>query len=57
MTPGKRQMRMPGDKRLGAVVYDFDGSSVRVQPLELALLARYWIDDVVHEVYPAPRAG
>ena len=57
VTPEKRQMRMPGDKRLGAAVYDFDGRSVRVQPLALAELARYWIDDVVHEVYPAPRAG
>jgi len=53
----KRQMRMPGDKCLGAVVYDFDGSSVHVRPLELVELARFWIDDVVHEVYPAPRAG
>jgi hypothetical protein len=48
---------MPGDKRLGAVVYDFDDASVDVRPLELIELSRFWIDDVVHEVYPAPRAG
>ena len=51
----KRQMKMPGDKRLGAVIYDFDRSSVTVRPVEVPELARFWIDDVIHEVYPAPR--
>jgi 3',5'-cyclic AMP phosphodiesterase CpdA len=53
----KRQMKMPGDKRLGAVIYDFDRTSVNVRPVEVAELARFWIDDVVHEVYPARPAA
>jgi 3',5'-cyclic AMP phosphodiesterase CpdA len=53
----KRQMKMPGDKRLGAVIYDFDHRSVTVRPVEIAQLARFWIDDVVHEVYPAARVA
>jgi 3',5'-cyclic AMP phosphodiesterase CpdA len=53
---GKRQMKMPGDKRLGAVVYDFDGTSVAVRTAEVDTLQRFWIDDVVHEVYPSRQA-
>jgi 3',5'-cyclic AMP phosphodiesterase CpdA len=52
---GKRQPHMPGSKRVGAVVYDFEGDAVDVRPLELPELARFWIDDVVHEVYPPAR--
>lgn len=53
---GRRQMKMPGDKRLGAVIYDFDGTSVAVRTAEVDTLQRFWIDDVVHEVYPARQA-
>ena len=50
------QPEMPGAKALGAVVYDFDGAAVTVQPMEIPDLARFWIDDVLHEVYP-PRTA
>jgi len=53
----KLQEEMPGDKRLGAVVYEFDGRNVRVRLEELPELSRFWIDDVIHEVYPPRRAG
>ncbi|MEP7062982.1 MAG: metallophosphoesterase [Betaproteobacteria bacterium] len=46
------QPEMPGEKRLGGVTYDFDGSSVRVAATEIVDLTRFWIDDVLHEVYP-----
>ncbi|MEO6929379.1 MAG: metallophosphoesterase [Casimicrobiaceae bacterium] len=51
-----RQKKMPGDKQLGAVVYEFENDLVDVHTVELDVLTRYWIDDVVHEVYPAPSA-
>jgi 3',5'-cyclic AMP phosphodiesterase CpdA len=53
----QRQTKMPGDKRLGAVIYDFEGTSVQVRPVEVEALSRFWIDDVVDEVYPARRVG
>jgi hypothetical protein len=46
-------MKMPGDKRQGAVICDFDRTSVHVRPIEVATLSRFWIDDVVHAVDPA----
>jgi 3',5'-cyclic AMP phosphodiesterase CpdA len=51
----KLQAEMPGEKRLGAVIYEFDGRDVRVRLEELAELSRFWIDDVIHEVYPPRR--
>jgi 3',5'-cyclic AMP phosphodiesterase CpdA len=46
------QEEMPGDKRLGAVVHDFVPGTVTTRMVELPALSRYWIDDVIHEVYP-----
>jgi 3',5'-cyclic AMP phosphodiesterase CpdA len=43
---------MPGEALLGAVVYRFEGREVTVERAEVPGLATYWIDDVVHEVYP-----
>jgi len=51
------QEDMPGDKKLGAVVHDFAPGSVATRMIELPALARYWIDDVIHEVYPPRPAG
>jgi len=51
----QRQGPMPGDKSLGAIVYDFDGTSVDVRAAELPALERFFIDDVIDEVYPARR--
>ena len=58
------QPEMPGEKRLGAVVYDFHGSEVAIAWGEVPGLTTLWIDDVIHDVYPravpqgraAPRA-
>ena len=43
---------MPGEKWLGAVIYDFDGSDVSVRFGEVPGLATLWIDDVLADVYP-----
>jgi hypothetical protein len=43
---------MPGEKRLGAVVYDFRDSDVSIVPADIPGLTTLWIDDVLHEVYP-----
>ncbi len=50
------QEEMPGEKKLGAVVYEFSPGGAATRMVELPSLARYWIDDVVHEVYP-PRGA
>ncbi|MFH5926665.1 metallophosphoesterase family protein [Roseomonas xinghualingensis] len=47
---------MPGETLLGAVIYEFDGRDVSVARAEVPGLTTYWIDDVVHEVYPTPQA-
>ena len=43
----------PGETRLGAVHYQFDGSRLHAAITEVPGLAEYWIDDVADEVYPA----
>jgi 3',5'-cyclic AMP phosphodiesterase CpdA len=46
------QPDMPGEKWLGAVVYDFDGPEVAVRFAGVPGLATLWIDDVLGDVYP-----
>ncbi|HVF65625.1 MAG TPA: metallophosphoesterase [Casimicrobiaceae bacterium] len=41
-----------GVARLGAAIYEFDRDAVSVEFAEIAGLQDYWIDDLVHEVYP-----
>ncbi len=48
---------MPGEKRLGAVVYEFHGSDVSISYSEVPGLTTLWIDDVLHEVYPPRHAA
>ena len=50
------QPDMPGEKRLGAVIYDFSATDVAVSHVDIPGLSTLWIDDVLHEVYP-PRAA
>jgi 3',5'-cyclic AMP phosphodiesterase CpdA len=50
------QPPMPGESRLGAVLYRFDGSEVEVEIRDVERLMTFRIDDVIHEVYP-PRAA
>lgn len=47
---------MGGTARLGAVIYDIDGESIEVNIRPVPGLIGYWIDDVVHEVYPTREA-
>jgi 3',5'-cyclic AMP phosphodiesterase CpdA len=51
------QRDMPGEKRLGATVYELEGSSVRVRHVDVPGLTPLWIDDVLHEVYPPRRVA
>jgi 3',5'-cyclic AMP phosphodiesterase CpdA len=46
---------MPGKKRLGAVLYELDGSVLRAQNVGVPGLAEHWIDQVIDEIYPAHR--
>lgn len=46
---------MPGEKRLGAVRYEFDGGDVRAAIVAVPGLVEHWIDTVIDEVYPAHR--
>ena len=51
------QPELPGEKWMGAVIFDFDGANVTVRHGEVAGLTTLWIDDVVHEVYPPRHAA
>jgi 3',5'-cyclic AMP phosphodiesterase CpdA len=46
------QPTMPGEKRLGAVLYELDGCGLDAEIVEVSGLTRHWIDDVIQEVYP-----
>ena len=47
---------MGGAARLGAVIYDINGENIDVSIRRVPDLTDYWIDDVVHEVYPPREA-
>ena len=49
---GEMAPPMPGEKRLGAVVYDIDDGTLKAEIVEVPGLAPHWIDEVVEEVYP-----
>ena len=46
------QPDMAGTTTLGAVAYAFEGRDFSAQIHEIPALKTYWIDDVIHEVYP-----
>jgi alkaline phosphatase D len=50
------QPPMPGEKRLGAVVYKVAGTALEPSIIDVPGLVPYWIDDVIDEVYPRPPA-
>jgi alkaline phosphatase D len=51
------QPPMAGEKRLGAVIYELDGTALGVEITEVPGLSPHWIDDVIDQVYPrAPLA-
>lgn len=43
---------MPGERWLGAARYTFDRANATVEFARIEGLNTYWIDDVVHEIYP-----
>jgi 3',5'-cyclic AMP phosphodiesterase CpdA len=51
------QPDLPGEKRLGATIHDFDGAGVSIAHSDIPGLATLWIDDVLHEVYPPRHAA
>ena len=51
------QPDIPGEKRLGAAVYEFNRSDVAVSHVDVPGLSTFWIDDVIHEVYPPRHAA
>jgi 3',5'-cyclic AMP phosphodiesterase CpdA len=54
---GELQPPMPGEKRLGAVLYEFDRARLTVEIADIPGLTRHWLDDVIAEVYPRPSAA
>lgn len=46
------QPDLPGEKWLGALVYEFDGADASIRHADVPGLTNLWIDDVLHEVYP-----
>jgi 3',5'-cyclic AMP phosphodiesterase CpdA len=51
---GDMQPEMPGEKRLGAVLYDFRNPTFTAEIAEIPGLTEHWLDDVIQEVYPRP---
>jgi 3',5'-cyclic AMP phosphodiesterase CpdA len=49
---GGFQPAMPGEKRLGAVLYEFGETGFAAEICEVPGLTRHWLDDVAEEVYP-----
>jgi 3',5'-cyclic AMP phosphodiesterase CpdA len=45
---------MPGENRLGAVLYELDGMTVEAKIVDVPGLSPHWLDDVIDEVYPRP---
>ena len=54
--PKEQPIELPGEKWLGAAVYEVDGSEVTVRHAPIPGLTELWIDDVVHDVYPHSQA-
>jgi 3',5'-cyclic AMP phosphodiesterase CpdA len=50
------QPPMPGEKRLGAVLYEIDGTALEATIIDVPGLSPHWIDDVIEKVYPRPSA-
>jgi 3',5'-cyclic AMP phosphodiesterase CpdA len=49
---GGVQPPMPGEKRLGAVLYEFGESGFTAEICDVPGLVEHWLDDVIDEVYP-----
>ena len=51
--PRMKAPPMPGENRLGAVVYKIAGRRIEADIVSVPGLSRHWIDDVAEEVYPS----
>jgi 3',5'-cyclic AMP phosphodiesterase CpdA len=51
------QPSMPGEKRLGAVLYELNGTALEPSIIDVPGLVPFWIDDVIDEVYPRPSSN
>ena len=49
---GEMAPPMPGENRLGAVVYEIDRGTIEAKIIGVPGLSPHWIDDVAEEVYP-----
>jgi 3',5'-cyclic AMP phosphodiesterase CpdA len=54
---GEMQPAMPGEKRLGAVLYDLVGPTISAEIMDVPGLREHRLDDVIHEVYPRPSSS
>jgi len=52
--PGMKAPLMPGENRLGAVLYRLEGAVLEADIVDIAGLVPHLIDDVFDEVYPRP---
>lgn len=50
--PAMKAPPMPGENRLGAVVYDIEAGVIEVKIIQVPGLSPHWIDDFVEAVYP-----
>ena len=55
--PGMKAPPMPGENRLGAVLYRLEGALLEGDIVDVAGLVPHLLDDVVDEVYPRPSAN
>jgi hypothetical protein len=55
--PGIGTQSMPGENRLGAVLYQLDGTAFDAEIMDVPGLVPYLLDDVIDEVYPRPAAA
>jgi 3',5'-cyclic AMP phosphodiesterase CpdA len=55
--PGMKAPPMPGENRLGAVVYEIDGGALEADIVPIPGLLPHWIDEVAEEVYPRRPGG
>jgi 3',5'-cyclic AMP phosphodiesterase CpdA len=50
--PAMKAPPMPGEDRLGAVVYDLQAGAIEAKIIQVPGLSPHWLDDVAEEVYP-----
>jgi 3',5'-cyclic AMP phosphodiesterase CpdA len=55
--PGMKAPPMPGENRLGAVVYEIDGGALEADIVPIPGLLPHWIDEVAEAVYPRHPGG